>query len=375
VFVCLDGSDTISNGSGDSLSEDTNRKGLYSATVTEALNGTFYCYVEDSAGTVIATGWVYLQDDTGSYTVSAERDLQLSDFVINDESTYYEPVYRSHDNTQAIYFEWTSSSASFTLQYSVNGAAFSASADTPSFVRSTGDSHVYSIPYNGSERPTYGVLEYKVSDGTTARVIPVFMTSAATQSSVDTVDSNVDAILIDTGTTLPATLTTIEGKVDTVDTVVDAVKVKTDQLTFTVANQVDSNALTGGGGDDAATIYSYFTSGTNEDAFKADVSSLATAANLATVDTVVDSIKAKTDLIPAGFGTEWANVYNVQVTGITTTVEAAAGKHSVAGTVMMSTNASLVGGVLTAKKPSDDTTFQTYTVTTSASADNITGVS
>lgn len=44
---------------------------------------------------------------------------------------------------------------------------------------------------------------------------------------IDTVDTNVDAILVDTGTTLPATLTTIEGKVDTVDTVVDAVLVDT----------------------------------------------------------------------------------------------------------------------------------------------------
>jgi hypothetical protein len=53
------------------------------------------------------------------------------------------------------------------------------------------------------------------------------------------------------------------------NTSITAIKAKTDQLTFTVANQVDSNALTGGGGDDAATIYNYFTSGTNEDAFKA----------------------------------------------------------------------------------------------------------
>tara|TARA_R110000796_G_scaffold57672_3_gene132934 strand:- start:15512 stop:18061 length:2550 start_codon:yes stop_codon:yes gene_type:complete len=76
----------------------------------------------------------------------------------------------------------------------------------------------------------------------------------------------------------------------TVDTVVDAIKVKTDQLAFTVANQVDSNALTGGGGDDAATVYSYFTTGTNEDAFKADITSLATSTALATVDTNVDAI-------------------------------------------------------------------------------------
>lgn len=40
-------------------------------------------------------------------------------------------------------------------------------------------------------------------------------------------DANVDAILVDTGTTLPGTLTTIEGKIDTVDTNVDAVLVDT----------------------------------------------------------------------------------------------------------------------------------------------------
>ena len=117
----------------------------------------------------------------------------------------------------------------------------------------------------------------------------------------------------------------------TVDTEVGAIKAKTDQLVFTVANQVDANALTGGGGGDAtssnqstiighltdmkgagwtstdnlaeitedvtglngaamrgtdgavttaaptaAAIYSEFTSGSNEDAFKADVSGLST---------------------------------------------------------------------------------------------------
>ena len=67
--------------------------------------------------------------------------------------------------------------------------------------------------------------------------------------------------------------------------------------------------------------------------------------------------------------------YDLAITGITTGVETRAGKHSVAGTVMMSTNAALSDGTLTAKKPSDDSTFQTYTVTTDASANNVTGVS
>lgn len=58
------------------------------------------------------------------------------------------------------------------------------------------------------------------------------LTSIAT--ALETVDANVDAILVDTGTTL-------DGKINTIDTVVDAIKVQTDKLTFTVANQVDAN--------------------------------------------------------------------------------------------------------------------------------------
>jgi len=52
---------------------------------------------------------------------------------------------------------------------------------------------------------------------------------------------NLAAALVDTGTTIPATLTTIEGKIDTLDTVVDAVKVKTDKLTFTSGTDLDVN--------------------------------------------------------------------------------------------------------------------------------------
>jgi hypothetical protein len=36
-------------------------------------------------------------------------------------------------------------------------------------------------------------------------------------------------------------LTTVEGKIDTIDSNVDAIKAKTDQITFTVANQADVN--------------------------------------------------------------------------------------------------------------------------------------
>ena len=96
------------------------------------------------------------------------------------------------------------------------------------------------------------------------------VSSLATAAALAVVDGNVDSILEDTATTIPATLTTISGYIDTevaaiksvtdnlpnggaltslasaaalatVDTVVDAIKVKTDSLTFTVSGQVDSN--------------------------------------------------------------------------------------------------------------------------------------
>ena len=81
-----------------------------------------------------------------------------------------------------------------------------------------------------------------------------------------------------------------QASVDTIDSIVDAIKAKTDQLAFTVAGQVDANALTGGGGDDAATIYSHFTSLSRQDAFKADVSGLATQTSVDSIDGDVQNI-------------------------------------------------------------------------------------
>ena len=57
------------------------------------------------------------------------------------------------------------------------------------------------------------------------------LTALATQASVNTLDTNVDAILVDTGTTLPATLSTIDGNVDSIlaDTGTDGVLVAMSQ--------------------------------------------------------------------------------------------------------------------------------------------------
>ena len=56
-------------------------------------------------------------------------------------------------------------------------------------------------------------------------------------------------------------------------------------------------------------------------------------------------------------------------------VEDSADKHSLGAMVMISTNSSISGTTLTAKKPSNDSVFQTYTVVVSAGADPIIGIS
>jgi hypothetical protein len=68
--------------------------------------------------------------------------------------------------------------------------------------------------------------------------------------------------------------------------VADGIKAKTDQLVFTVAGQVDSNALTGG--LDAAGVRS-----------AVGLASANLDTQLGAIDTVVDAVKVKTDNLPS----------------------------------------------------------------------------
>jgi len=71
-----------------------------------------------------------------------------------------------------------------------------------------------------------GVVDSVLVD--TGTTLPA--TLSTMEGKIDTVDGIADSILVDTGTTLPATLSTIEGKVDTVDGVADAILVDTNEL-------------------------------------------------------------------------------------------------------------------------------------------------
>ena len=187
LFIFPENSDTPVDASGYTMTEESNRSGLYYAVVSDSASGTHFALVEDSAGAVLGNGWLLLQDDTNTYTVSQEHSLADQDINVSGSSHYYSQVCRGYGDDEPIYFEWTSNSATFTMEYSVDGGAFSASADAPSFSRSTGDSHIYEIPYNASERPESGLIEYKVTDGVITRVVPVIVLPSATQETVESI--------------------------------------------------------------------------------------------------------------------------------------------------------------------------------------------
>jgi len=72
------GVDTLANGAGDSMTEQTNRKGTYRATVDEALSGTYEAYAVDGSGNVLYTGLVDLEDTTSVYTVDDTSDTSIT---------------------------------------------------------------------------------------------------------------------------------------------------------------------------------------------------------------------------------------------------------------------------------------------------------
>lgn len=79
-----EGSDTLANdGGADTLTEATNRDGLYTANVTEALTGWHYALIHDGSGNKIGDGWVYLLDTTDTFRVEGWRQHHVFDLGLN----------------------------------------------------------------------------------------------------------------------------------------------------------------------------------------------------------------------------------------------------------------------------------------------------
>jgi hypothetical protein len=143
------GSDTRANGSGDTLTEATNRKGLYSATVTEAITGWHTAHVFNGSNALVqAPQYLYIYSDSentfrcmspsaadvglmnGKRTdgVPSQDDrpaLYLSHFNIRNSNNSGIDILTPNGNaiscvsdTEAVWFESSASSALELLGYS-----------------------------------------------------------------------------------------------------------------------------------------------------------------------------------------------------------------------------------------------------------------
>ena len=117
--------------------------------------------------------------------------------------------------------------------------------------------------------------------------LDAILDARASQSSVDTVDSVVDAILVDTGTTLPATLTAIAGYIDTE---VAAIKVVTDKLGDTVEDD---------GGTYRFTVNALEQGPTSSPPSAADIRSEIDSNSTQLAAIVADTNELQTDDVPA----------------------------------------------------------------------------
>ena len=118
---------------------------------------------------------------------------------------------------------FTTSGIDTALSNATNTTDFSSAAGWRAMERTAAGRYFFFYESNSADSEESLQMEF----GWEEAGVDVFQSRPLTISDaadLDTIDSNVDAILVDTGTTLPSTLSTMEGKIDTVDTVVDGIQ-------------------------------------------------------------------------------------------------------------------------------------------------------
>lgn len=220
-----EGSDTIANGAGDTLTEATNRDGLYTATVTEALAGYYYAKIIDGSSNLISAGWVKLADDTNTYTVGERvvaiegTNRQFDD--LNDVAAT-DIVSAGAITTSGGAVSNVTTVATTTTNTDMRGtdSAFLSASAPANFgdlaitvttgqvtVGTNADKTGYSI---SGTKTTFDALNDVSSADVNAQCDTAISDAAlATAAALATVDTNVDSILVDTGTTIPASITAL----------------------------------------------------------------------------------------------------------------------------------------------------------------------
>lgn len=180
---------------------------------TDADSVPTYRIYEDETATPILTGSMALLDSVNTAGFYSER-IQMTAANGFEAGKSYN-----------IYISATVSSTEGTMSHFlqvVSGSGPTAAEIADAVWDEVASGHVTAGTFGdklANKVPSAAIADYRAD-----------VSALSSQASVDTIDANVDAILVDTGTTLPATLSTIEGKIDTVDLNVDAIKAVTDLL-------------------------------------------------------------------------------------------------------------------------------------------------
>lgn len=207
----------------------------------------------------------------------------------------------------------------------IAGAGFDTATDSLEAIRDRGDAAWITAT---------GFSTHSAADVVTAMGTGTFLTAIPWNASWDAeVQSEAaDALAAFSWSTTAVILTSAydaaktaasQTSVNTVDTVVDAIKLTTDKLDTALVldglvYQFTANALelapTGGSAPSAADIYTYFTDSNREDAFKADVSGLSTFDH--TTDQVTPTTASKTGYALASNGLDL--ISTIEPTGVAT---------------------------------------------------------
>jgi hypothetical protein len=282
--------------------EATNRKGTYLAVYTSVAAGEYQLIAFDPQPIPVASWWVTLTLSTatfGVYDKADTRDINTRSVDIQSrlpaalvsgridasvgamasnvitaaamasdasgeiaDAVWDEP-YAGH-NIAGSFGKLlnTIRKANLAIEGEVTNAITPTTLTFSSNISATTSAYAHAVllfvdgPLAGENSP---IISYNNTNGVFVLEEPLTAAPSNGDEFVVIAGSHVHAIVdIQSGLATTTQLTTVETKIDTIDDFVDteisAIKAKTDQLSFTVANQVDANALTGGGGGDSIIV-------------------------------------------------------------------------------------------------------------------------
>lgn len=177
---------TIANGAGDTMAEQTNAKGWYTANVDEALAGVYRAVVESSGGEVVSRGYCRMADTTTPVHAS---DSEITDILDDTAAILVDTAEIGAAGAGLTAVPWNASWDA-EVESECNDALVALSLD-----------HLLSTSVTGTDVADNSVFAQLVSKSTTAdwdSYSNRFDSLEAISDDQTTIDTNVNSILVDT---------------------------------------------------------------------------------------------------------------------------------------------------------------------------------